>query len=280
MGAISDLVTNQKKLIQTFENEAGLLEGNIKKADTQIENKIKEMPTTSLLEISKKNERPFMFIMGKHSNYWNEWLSTGRNWWDDGRQYLDGLVRDPEGKGIRWETQPTLINSGFRIGFQYDNDSYAGNGGDNGEGFIGVMFIENPTEKEVQIPLSTYLSSRTSSWGSTAFWVVTPNKNNSQIKNGEKVESLTSSRVYLRQDNNVTGDQKFTVTIPAYTTIALVWKIGAYYWTNWNGYWSELNFRFDDLRPIYNANCKVDVDRTFNAFYGLNDAKSIEQIWN
>jgi len=279
MSVLSDLVTNQKAILQTFENESAFLDSKVKEAESNLEEKIKNLPDVSAIQISQANKRPYLFIMGKHSNYWNNWLSTSRNWWDDGTKYLDALVRDSENYGVRWEEKPEIMSGSFRPGFQSYQDGYAGNGSDYGVGYIGVMFITNPTGEDKTIPLTAYFSSRTNSWGSTAIWALTPDKTDAQLQGGEKIEKITSTRVFLKQNNGV-DEKTFSVKIPAGKTVAIVWKIASYYWTSWNGYWTVLNFRWNDLRPIYNAGCKFDTEKTFKAYFGLNDQNTINDIWN
>ena len=289
MSVLTDLVTNQKALIQSFENESAILDSKVKEAENllneKIENaenllneKIEKLPDNSIIQIAKENPRPYMFIMGKHSNYWNNWLSTARNWWDDGRKYLDALVRDSDGYGIRWEEKPDIISGSFRIGFQSYQDGYNGAGSEDGVGYIGTMFISNPTKSNKSFTLGFYHSARGSGWASTAVWALIPDKTDALLQDGKKISSISSTRLFLRTANGV-WDNNFSVSVPAGKTIALVWKVASFYWTSWNGLWTVLNMRWDDLRPIYNAGCKIDVERTFKAYFGLNDQTSINAIW-
>lgn len=146
---------------------------------------------------------------------------------------------------------------------------------------LGVAFIKNTTASPIT---TTFYFAGTSYWnsgyeGASAFTCV-PNATNTQISaNPAAITSFTTTLAYSRgADGTFTGS--FSATIPADTTIAVVYHTSVRYLNNSGGYCFDAYFNpYDMFTTTLSTGLVVDIDRTNRALYNPLKSSSLYDIW-
>ena len=146
---------------------------------------------------------------------------------------------------------------------------------------LGVVFIKNttasPLTRTFYFAGASYYNSGYE--GASAFTLV-PNATNTQITaNTSAITSFTNTLAYTRAaDGNFTGS--FSATIPADTTIAIVYHTSVRYLTNSGGYIFDAFFNpYDVFTTSLTTGLIVDIERTNRALYNPLKTSNLYDIW-
>ena len=146
---------------------------------------------------------------------------------------------------------------------------------------LGVVFVKNTTASPIT---TTFGFAGASYWssgyeGASAF-VVTPNATNTQIAaNPSAITSVTPTIPFTRATNGNFATT-FSGTIPADTTVAVVYHTSVRYLGDSGGYAFDAFFNpYDMFTTTLTAGLIVDIERTNRALYNPLRASAVIDIW-
>ena len=144
---------------------------------------------------------------------------------------------------------------------------------------LGVLFVRNTTDQDITRNLwfggSSYWNSGYEGMGVA---VMTPNGTNADPT---AITSLSESNRWAYTSNAWNAGTNISITVPANTTVAVIFYSTPYYWTGSYNYWVQFeHFVLQNMRAFLSNGLEVDIERTIRAFTNPDGSADPVDIWH